>query len=113
MGAALVGVGIRDGGLRVLILGIETATEQVSVAVGGHEGVIGLFEVTRGRRHAETLVPAIEFLLRQADIDIEEISVVPERIVVQVPPAQADQQERGQDHRLHPASAHPRRHLCA
>ena len=45
----------------MLILGIETATERVSVAIGGHEGVIGLFEITKGRRHAETLVPAIEF----------------------------------------------------
>ncbi|MEY4373222.1 MAG: hypothetical protein RL219_1991, partial [Actinomycetota bacterium] len=25
----------------MLILGIETATEQVSVAIGGHEGVLG------------------------------------------------------------------------
>jgi tRNA threonylcarbamoyladenosine biosynthesis protein TsaB len=60
----------------MLILGIETATERVSVAVGGHEGVMGMFELTRGRRHAETLAPAIEFVLRQADIDIQEISVV-------------------------------------
>jgi tRNA threonylcarbamoyladenosine biosynthesis protein TsaB len=60
----------------VLILGIDTATERVSVSIGGHEGVLGLFEVTRRRRHAETLVPAVEFLLRQADIEIEEISVV-------------------------------------
>lgn len=60
----------------MLILGIETATERVSVAIGGHEGVIGLFEVTRGRRHAETLVPAIDFVCRQADIDLDEISVV-------------------------------------
>ncbi len=60
----------------MLILGIETATERVSVAIGGHEGVIGLFEVTRGRRHAETLVPAIEFVCRQSDIELEEISVV-------------------------------------
>ena len=29
----------------MLILGIETATEQVSVALGGHEGVIALFEM--------------------------------------------------------------------
>ena len=29
------------GGLPMLILGIETATEQVSVAIGGHEGVLG------------------------------------------------------------------------
>ena len=60
----------------MLILGIETATERVSVAVGGHEGVIGLFEVTKGRRHAETLVPAIEFVCRQAGIELDEISVV-------------------------------------
>ncbi|MGD9999541.1 MAG: tRNA (adenosine(37)-N6)-threonylcarbamoyltransferase complex dimerization subunit type 1 TsaB [Ilumatobacteraceae bacterium] len=60
----------------MLILGIETATEQVSVAIGGHEGVLGLFEVCRGRRHAETLTPAIDFLCAQADIELSEISVV-------------------------------------
>lgn len=60
----------------MLILGIETATERVSVAIGGHEGVIGLFEITKGRRHAETLVPAIEFTCRQAGIELEEIGVV-------------------------------------
>lgn len=60
----------------MLILGIETATERVSVAIGGHEGVLTLFEVTRGRRHAETLAPSIEFVCRQADIDLDEISVV-------------------------------------
>jgi len=60
----------------VLILGIETATERVSVAIGGHEGVLGLFEIDRGRRHAETLVPAIEFLCRQADITLEEFGCV-------------------------------------
>src|SRR4029077_13339400 len=36
----------------------------------------GLFESTRGRRHAETLVPAIEFVTRQIDIGLDEISVV-------------------------------------
>ena len=60
----------------MLILGIETATEQVSVAIGGHEGVIGLFEVCRGRRHAELLTPAIGTLCRDADIGLDEISVV-------------------------------------
>ncbi len=60
----------------MLILGIETATPQVSVAIGGHEGVIGLFEIARGRRHAETLMPAIDFLCTQTDIEIGEISVV-------------------------------------
>jgi tRNA threonylcarbamoyladenosine biosynthesis protein TsaB len=60
----------------MLILGIETATEQVSVAIGGHEGVLGLVEVCRGRRHAETLTPAIEFVCTQADVRLDEISVV-------------------------------------
>ena len=60
----------------MLILGIETATEQVSVAIGGHEGVLGLFEVCRGRRHAETLVPAIQFVCQQADIELAEIGLV-------------------------------------
>ncbi|MEY2401249.1 MAG: tRNA threonylcarbamoyladenosine biosynthesis protein TsaB, partial [Ilumatobacteraceae bacterium] len=56
----------------MLILGIETATEQVSVAIGGHEGVLAMFEVCRGRRHAETLIPSIEFVCKQADIEMSE-----------------------------------------
>jgi tRNA threonylcarbamoyladenosine biosynthesis protein TsaB len=60
----------------MLILGIETATEQVSVAIGGHEGVLGLFEVARRRRHAETLAPAIEFVCRQADVELAEIGAI-------------------------------------
>ena len=60
----------------MLILGLETATQQVSVAIGGHDGVLGLFEVSRGRRHAETLVPAIEFVCRQADIEIAEFGAI-------------------------------------
>lgn len=60
----------------MLILGIETATPQVSVAIGGHEGVLGQFEVSRGRRHAETLTPAIEFLCRQADVGISEFGAI-------------------------------------
>jgi tRNA threonylcarbamoyladenosine biosynthesis protein TsaB len=60
----------------VLILGIETATEQVGVAIGGHEGVIAKFEVARGRRHAEILAPAIEFVCRQADVELGELGVI-------------------------------------
>jgi tRNA threonylcarbamoyladenosine biosynthesis protein TsaB len=60
----------------MLILGIETATAAVSVAIGGHEGVLAQFEVTRGRRHAETLTPAIEFICRQADVEIHEFGAI-------------------------------------
>jgi tRNA threonylcarbamoyladenosine biosynthesis protein TsaB len=60
----------------VLILGIDTATPQVSVAVGGHEGVLALNQSSRGKQHAEMLTPAIEFTCRQARIELGEISVV-------------------------------------
>jgi tRNA threonylcarbamoyladenosine biosynthesis protein TsaB len=60
----------------VLVLGIDTATPQVGCAIGGHEGVLASFRVARGRRHAETLVPAIDFIRRQAQIGLDDISVV-------------------------------------
>jgi tRNA threonylcarbamoyladenosine biosynthesis protein TsaB len=60
----------------VLILGVETATERVSVALGGHDGVLGLVEIERGRRHAESLVPAIDFLCSQADVTLDEVGTV-------------------------------------
>jgi tRNA threonylcarbamoyladenosine biosynthesis protein TsaB len=60
----------------MLILGIETATGQVGVALGGHEGVIAGFEVARGRRHAEILTPAIQFVCAQAEIELEELGCI-------------------------------------
>jgi len=60
----------------VLILGIETATMAVGCAIGGHEGILASFHAARGRRHVETLAPAIEFTCRQARIELSEISVV-------------------------------------
>ena len=60
----------------MLILGIETATLQVGCAIGGHEGVLASFCAARGRRHAETLTPAIEFVCRQARVSFDEIGAV-------------------------------------
>ena len=60
----------------VLILGIESATTQVGVAIGGHEGVLAQAHSSRGRRHAENLTPAIDFVRRQARIELHEISCV-------------------------------------
>jgi len=60
----------------MLIIGIDTATAQVSVAVGGHEGVLASTQSLRGKQHAEVLTPAIEFTCRQARIELNEISVV-------------------------------------
>ncbi|MCB1249707.1 MAG: tRNA (adenosine(37)-N6)-threonylcarbamoyltransferase complex dimerization subunit type 1 TsaB [Acidimicrobiales bacterium] len=60
----------------MLILGIDTATTQVSVAVGGHEGVLAAVQSSKPRRHAESLAPAIEFACQQARVELREISVV-------------------------------------
>ncbi len=60
----------------MLILGIETAALQVGCAIGGHEGVLASFHAARGRRHVETLAPAVEFVCRQARVELSEISVV-------------------------------------
>ena len=60
----------------VIILGIESATSQVGCAIGGHEGVLSSVHSSRGKRHAENLAPQIEFVLEQARITMDEISVV-------------------------------------
>lgn len=60
----------------MLILGVTTATQQVGCAIGGHEGVLASAHSARGKRHAETLVPSIDFVRRQARIELSEISVV-------------------------------------
>lgn len=60
----------------MLILGIDTATTQVSCAVGGHEGVLATSSSTRAKRHAENLTPAIEFTCRQARIELAELGAI-------------------------------------
>lgn len=60
----------------MLILGITTATQQVGCAIGGHEGVLASTHSARGKRHAESLAPAIDFTRRQARIELTEISAI-------------------------------------
>lgn len=60
----------------MIVLGIETSTRQVGAALGGHEGVLASAQVARGRRHAEVLAPAIQFVCRQARIELAEVSAV-------------------------------------
>lgn len=60
----------------MIVLGIETATAQVGCALGGHEGVLASFHAARGRRHAETLVPAIAFVCEQAQVEVAEVGAV-------------------------------------
>lgn len=60
----------------MLILGIETATNQVGCALGGHEGVLASCHTLRGRAHAETLAPQIESVCRQARIELSDLGAV-------------------------------------
>lgn len=60
----------------MLILGLESATAQVGCAIGGHEGVLASSHSARGKRHAENLTPAIEFVCRQARVQLSDISCV-------------------------------------
>jgi tRNA threonylcarbamoyladenosine biosynthesis protein TsaB len=60
----------------MLVLGIESATAQVGCAVGGHEGVLASAHSSRAKRHAEILTPQIDFVRRQARIELREIGVV-------------------------------------
>ena len=60
----------------MLILGITTSTAQVGCAIGGHEGVLGAIHSSRGRRHAETLIPAIDFLCRQTRVELADIGAI-------------------------------------
>lgn len=60
----------------MIILGLETATSQVGAALGGQEGVLASVHVAKGRRHAEILTPAIEFICRQARVELAEVRAV-------------------------------------
>ena len=60
----------------MLILGISTSTQQVGCAIGGHEGVLASVQSARGKRHAESLVPAIDVLRKQAQVDLSELGCV-------------------------------------
>jgi tRNA threonylcarbamoyladenosine biosynthesis protein TsaB len=63
-------------------LAIDTATSQVSVALGGPDGVVGEVNLRPGRRHGEVLAPAIESVLRLTGVRLDQI----ERIGVDTGP---------------------------
>lgn len=60
----------------MLILGIDTATDQVGVALGDPEGVRAQVHVRAPRRHAETLAPQIRSLCEQAEVALDKVSAV-------------------------------------
>ena len=60
----------------MLILGIDTATDQVGCAIGGYEGVLAACRSARGRRHAESLAPAIRTVTEQAGVSLQDLRAI-------------------------------------
>ncbi|MDQ6784473.1 MAG: tRNA (adenosine(37)-N6)-threonylcarbamoyltransferase complex dimerization subunit type 1 TsaB [Actinomycetota bacterium] len=59
-----------------VVLAIDTATPQVSVALGGAGGPLASIQVTGGRRHGELLAPAIAEVCRLARTPLQAIDAV-------------------------------------
>lgn len=60
----------------MLTLAIETATDRVGCAVADDDAVAVTFEVTRGRRHVESLLPAIDACLAQIGATVDQLGAV-------------------------------------
>jgi tRNA threonylcarbamoyladenosine biosynthesis protein TsaB len=60
----------------VIVLGLETATAEVGCALADDEGFVASFHLARGRRHAESLAPAIDHLCRQSGIYLEQVGAI-------------------------------------
>lgn len=60
----------------LMILAIETAVEQVGVAVADHRGVVAEASLASEKRHAESLAPMIAFVLDQAALVPADLSLV-------------------------------------
>lgn len=60
----------------MIVLGIESATARAGVAIGTADGVVASAQVTRGARHAEFLMPAIDFVCAHAGIAIRDVDAI-------------------------------------
>jgi tRNA threonylcarbamoyladenosine biosynthesis protein TsaB len=59
----------------VILLALESATPEAGVALATDSGVLATASAS-GRRHAETLAPAIEFVCRRSGVGLRELDVV-------------------------------------
>jgi tRNA threonylcarbamoyladenosine biosynthesis protein TsaB len=60
----------------MLLLAVDTATPQVSVALGEDGRVRGDVRLAEGRRHAEQLAPAIAYLCEQTGVRLEALDAL-------------------------------------
>ena len=60
----------------MLILGIESSTAVSSVAIGSEQGIIASASLSRGKGHAEFVVPAIRYIANEADVSMRQLAGV-------------------------------------
>ena len=60
----------------MLVLALDTSTAQVSVAIGDAGTVLGSVQLSGGRRHAEQLAPAIDWVRRECAIELDHVAVI-------------------------------------
>lgn len=56
----------------MIVVGIDTSTRQTSVAIGSEREIIGRIQVAGRARH-ESVTPALEQLLRWADVQLDQV----------------------------------------
>ncbi len=60
----------------MLVLGVDTSTPQVAVAIGDRHGLRGEVRLVGERRHAEQLAPAVQYLCHELSMRLGEVSAI-------------------------------------
>ena len=60
----------------MVLLVLESATDQAAVAVADESGVLATATVARGRRHGESMAPAVQFVCARAGLSLPELDAV-------------------------------------
>ncbi|MGH8986121.1 MAG: tRNA (adenosine(37)-N6)-threonylcarbamoyltransferase complex dimerization subunit type 1 TsaB [Acidimicrobiia bacterium] len=60
----------------MLLLAVDSATPQVSVAIGRDGAAVGEVKLAGGRRHAEQVAPAIRYLCDELDVDLHHLTAI-------------------------------------
>lgn len=58
------------------VLAVESATESASVALADESGVLAAVTVGRGRRHGESIAPAVQFVCDRAGVALGQLDAV-------------------------------------
>lgn len=60
----------------MMVLAVESSTELAGVALADESGVLATVTVSRGRHHAESIAPAIEFVCRHGGVEMSGLDAI-------------------------------------